>query len=433
MQGSFHQNSLFWSQLFTSSKFSLVQLPLPLLFQVSGVLRAEASIAASMKTETEPTVHPLSPRFASLEKSLSEYNGHSNESPRYDGESNASPRILTKAGNYVFNQAEGRNELEIPIFNLSPLSTLPFLRELAGNRNMSLSLEKTLDSESLSITTKPLWDELVEAGYGHDFQYETTDGADHSSAGIVERKSDMLNKEDNNDSGSIKSPANRRKQLGASNSRQQRAPTKDAGGTANNIKNVVLGESLNSVVLKSQRSDHEREISGTKVKDLNNLTLPDTAVIEPKQTPVSSNMERKLLSTLPKKLREEAVLRTFAANLKQASSTSRSAAPKKLSLEGRQSADSGRESVLEDEAYPRLYRFDSSSSVSSVGSTRSAVRGGANSGIKPWSVVMMAETIKKRRQEAASKGKRAKMELVSLDFRVYLNLISFCWPSLMRT
>lgn len=376
------------------------------------------------------TLRPLSPRFAALEKSLSQNNEHSNGSTKYDGELKKSPRILTKLGKPALNK-RNNNERSIPKFGLGRFSPLPFLNDFLTDSedeeefderyypggNMSLSLEKTLDSESLSITTKPLWDELIEAGYGYEDHKEYTDAADHSSATITDRRSDAAGKEDVGVEKVVKTHENNQhKQLvKTSRSRPQPAPTKDAGGSANVLENI-LGESQNALTSarsQNQRSSSRKEVTNPRAKDVNKLTLTDTAVNDLKQAPVSSNMERKLLANLPKKLREEAVLRTFAANLKQASSSAKPSLPKRQNLEGRSSADSGRESVYDDETRPRLYRFDSSSSVSSVGSTRSGLRGNGNGTIKPWSVVMMAETIKKRRQDAVSKGNKAKVELVS--------------------
>ena len=372
-----------------------------------------------------PITCPLSPRFASLEKSLSENKGHSSDSPKYDGESRTSPRILSKT-----DAIPGKSELDIPVFSLRRLSPVTFIHDLAfesGNKdsgwnshpleNMSLSLEKTLDSESLSITTKPLWEELEEAGYGADVHHGYPESfADLSSKATNERKSDTIEKGENETRKSAPTE-NKHKQLsGTSHSLFQQLMTKHAGGSTNNHVNNIQDESQTVISLPeldSSRSDRKNLLIFAQDKHPSNVTLTDTVVNDLKQTPTESNMERKLISNLPKKLREEAVLRTFAANLKLASSSSKTAASKRQSLEGRASADSGRESVIEDESRPRLYRFDSSSSVSSVGSTRSAVRAG-NGGIKPWSVVMIAETIKKRRKDAESKGKKAKLELVSL-------------------
>ena len=386
-------------------------------------------LTASTISQTVTTSRrPLSPRFASLEISLSENKGNSGESLRYDGESRTSPRILNKADDVHHGTVEINNNRSTPApsFTLSPV---PFQSDLPLDfssidsgwgsyqleSNMSVSLDKTFDSESLSITSKPLWQELQDAGYGADGY--TQIGEHHPNSISTDGKSGDIVKGEHGvkQNGSTE---NSHKKLVSTRAptRFESFSTKAAGGSAKNSIGNRKDESETAVSLAkvdNSRSDPKNVQTVVRENDVADSIVNDRIVSDLKQTPVESNMERKLISSLPKKLREEAVLRTFANNLKAASSTTKFATSKRLSLEGRQSADSGRESVLEDESRPRLYRFDSSSSVSSVGSTRSAVRNG-NSAVKPWSVVMMAETIKKRRQDAVRKGKQAKAELVGL-------------------
>ncbi len=142
----------------------------------------------------------------------------------------------------------------------------------------------------------------------------------------------------------------------------------------------------------------------------------------------NNTMDRKpntLLANLPKKVKEEAVLRTFASNLKLASSASKtfiaSTSTKHRPLAGRLSADSGRESFNaehEDEGSrttsprPKLHRVDSLSSVSSAGSNVWGSRSNSPR-LKPWSLHMVAESIQKRRKIAALEGKKSLHELVS--------------------
>ena len=373
------------------------------------------------------TTRPLSPRFASLERSLSDNKENSIEALRYDRASRASPRIINKFDDIYQGKLEINNNLSLPssCVRVSPVPSLSDCTfEHCGKdsgwssfplENMSVSLDKTFDSESLSLTSKPLWQELQEAGYGPDGNNGYLEsGENHSNPKSTEGKSFQIEKgEYGLKKDSNKEIAHKKVDRMSSLTSLESFKTKAAGGGANKSIENVRNESQTVVSLDSSISVPKNVATVVKDKDPFTVELNNTAVSDLRQTPVESSMERKLIANLPKKLREEAVLRTFANNLRLASSSARPVLSNRQSLEGRHSADSGRESVLEDESRPRLYRYDSSSSVSSVGSTRSALRN--SSGIvKPWSVVMMAETIKKRRQDAARKGKQAKVELVSL-------------------
>ena len=453
-----------------------------------------------MKPESLQTMRPLSPRFASLEKSLSQNKSLSAESPKYDGETKTSPRILSKIEENSVQHFKPQNKdyLTAPVLNNLSLrhSPLPFLHVVAEESSneepegdwtskdstpvstpenysistedsntssrspvykarralpnnfspvnkgfrrplpiMSFATEKTPDSDSL-IVSRPLLEELEEAGYAdgdHDRGFFGRIADDRS---IISDDSEMLRgrreqgkKRIEKKEGAVKNErkfekaANnktREQPRHASPSRIPRLAVKSAGVSS---KENIEGESPENIsqnVARSSEKENLKKILEREVitdKDLNeNITsLGDALGKDPgQQQTTASNMERKLLSSLPKKLKEEAVFKTFATNLKLASNVSRSAIPKRQPLEGRQSVDSGRESYV-DEEKPRLYRFDSSSSVSSVGSTRSVTRGHMNQGIKTWSLAMVADSIKKRRQKAATLGKRSLNELVSLQ------------------
>ena len=416
----------FFSQGVESSKTDL-ELLNALTFKSPRMTFQDTVPPQTANTITQTVARPLSPRFASLERSLSDNTWNSNESMRYDGELKASPRILNKTDDGHLESLELKNNLSVivPKLKLSPeLLSDDVALELRGSglipyhtENMNVSLDKTYDSESLSITAKPLWQELQEAshgvgrnnGFAKKGESHSNPLSNHINSGALEKGGHGLVNEGNAEN-------NHRKLVSLSPTRLDSFTTKAAGGSANNSVENIRDESLavNSLpTVESSRSDSVSVVTLGKEKDPIFVVSNDTAATDPKHMQVDSSMERKLISSLPKKLREEAVLRTFATNLKLASSSSKPISSKRQSLDGRQSGDSGRESVLEDESRPRLYRFDSSSSVSSVGSTRSAIRNG-NGVVKPWSVVMVAETIKKRRQDSARKGKQAKIELVSI-------------------
>lgn len=376
------------------------------------------------------TTQPLSPRFASLERSLSENKRNSFESLKYDGASRTSPRIINKFDDIYLGKLDINNNLSLPAscVRVSPVQSLSDCTlEYCGKdsgwssyplENMSVSLDKTFDSESLSLTSKPLLEELQEAGYEHDGNMGYSESGENHLNPIstarksleIEKRENGVKREDNKDIthtkvGRISSPTSLKS-----------LKTKAAGGSTNESIENIRDDSqtiVSSPTVDNPRSEPKNVATVVKNKDPFSVELNNTAVSDLRQTPVESNMERKLIANLPKKLREEAVLRTFANNLRLASSSAKPVLSNRQSLEGRHSADSGRESVLEDESRPRLSRLDSNSSISSVGSARSAIRNSSGT-VKPWSVVMMAETIKKRRQDAARKGKQAKVELVSL-------------------
>lgn len=438
-----------------------------------------------MKPESPLTMRPLSPRFASLEKSLSQDKSLSPESPKYDGESKTSPRILSKIEEHSVEHFKPQNKdyLTAPVVNNFSLrhTPLPFLHEIeeesssdeleedwtskessaenyssTENSNisprspvykehqalpayyfsqvnegfprplpiMSFPIEKTPDSDSL-IGTRPLLEELEEAGYANGELDRGFFGRIKDDRSIRSDDSEILRgrkekgkKRVGSNEGAVKNEkkiekaANnktREQPRNASPSRIPRLAGKSAGASP---KKNIVGEGIKNISQNAPRSSEKENLT---YKDLNgNITTVGDASVKDtdQQQTTASNMERKLLSNLPKKLKEEAVFKTFATNLKLASNVSRSVIPKRQPLEGRQSIDSGRESYV-DEEKPRLYRFDSSSSVSSVGSTRSVTRGHINQGIKPWSLAMVADSIKKRRQKAATLGKRSLNELVS--------------------
>ena len=449
-----------------------------------------------MKPESLKTMRPLSPRFASLEKSLSENKSLSAEPPKYDGESKTSPRILSKIEEHSVQHFKPQNKdyLTAPVLSNLSLrhSPLPFLHAVAEESSneepegdwtskdstpvstpedysistedsntsprspvykarrglpnnfssgfrrplpiMSFATEKTPDSDSL-IVTRPLLEELEEAGYADGDLDRGFFGRITDDRSVISDDSEMLRgrrergkKRIGKNEGAVKNEKKFEKAANhktheqprhASPSRIPRLAVKSAGVSSQNNIEGASPENISQNAPRSSEKENlkkilEREISTDKDLNENITSLGGASVKDPdQQQTTASNMERKLLSSLPKKLKEEAVFKTFATNLKLASNVSRSAIPKRQPLEGRQSVDSGRESYV-DEEKPRLYRFDSSSSVSSVGSTRSVTRGHINQGIKTWSLAMVADSIKKRRQKAATLGKRSLNELVSL-------------------
>ncbi len=359
-----------------------------------------------MRPEAPITIRPLSPRLASLERSLSKKDQiASDQHPKPDKDVNLSPRILTKTQDFGLDD---RDHLSLPnftFFNEPRASPIPFSSEAAVAVNKG--------TPGLQMDTRKEFEETLEIAENHTVE----NGGDS--------KSDVV-KNNNPESGFRDDKQSGKKETG-----KLRLPS------PSRIPRLSLLKDQNSNIIVKNNTEKPKENLGNSTH--NNSDSTDAEPLSPhstrseKSTAINSevsskeanvrdavidnNMDRGkplLLANMPKKLKEEAVLRTFASNLKLASSTSKAFnVPKRQPVDGRLSADSGRESfgAEHEEERPKLYRFDSISSISSTGSTARGT--GNNSQLKPWTLHMVAESIKKRRQNAAVEGRKSLNELVS--------------------
>ena len=328
-----------------------------------------------MRPQATTTIRPLSPRLASLERSLS-----AKKDDTISLELPASPRILRK---HEKGSPDNKECLSIPSL------AFPFF-------------------------PRPSLIPVIESGYMHRDSTRKTAGRHTGSRMEVNKKTkkDDCRQVKGVGAGILSSDS------GMRDSKPSRIPRLNTNDQNNNALKKSPEKDGNASLNSSDSTDPEppsaHSINGEKSLDIISEASPRESIV---RDLTGEDMERRtLLSSMPKKLKEEAVLRSLAANLKLASNTGKVFTPRRQHLEGRHSADSGRESFgpdHEEEARPKLYRFDSISSVSSTGST---VRGSANNSQvqRPWSLQMVAEAIKKRRRTAATEGKKSLNELVSL-------------------
>eukprot|EP00794_Sanderia_malayensis_P010049 gene10049-11078_t len=386
-----------------------------------------------MRPETLITIRPLSPRLASLEKSLSRKEHPSPTSP----ESNSnllSPRILTKTQD-LSSEDSNNNTSDINQHLVLPQSTLFDPRR---SFPILFSLEETAEEKQETDGFKLVEDtRLLKIKMPKDIAITEEDeaqrrgGEKFSKQGVMNHQRGGFRDKEGKAAVGVgvgRLPGLSRipklslqKDQNINNNTAENNTTTGTEAQKKTLENSPSNSSdstdIEPLSLHSARSERSTGVTS-------DVSLKDVVPNKDPSTGQQANMERKtpLLSTLPKKLREETVLKTFASTLRLASSASKgfSTTSRRQPLDGRLSADSGRESYgggEHEEDKPKLYRFDSHSSISSNGSTARAERGNNSSNLnKPWNKTMdmVIESIKKRRQLASTDGRKSLNELDTL-------------------